>query len=171
MMMIGWSVLALQGGEEGNVDVLADVGEGEGDEDEEKDRQRVEKWLHREAVRSSNDTATTNGEAAKRPLRYVLREGLDAVYSQSWREMMARAAANGEEAAEGVVATSTPAADPSSASPFDLAQRDKEAGWAPARYGAAARAASLVGGWTAGEDLTDEQKERLRRREGGNIVQ
>lgn len=173
MMMIGWSVLALQGGEEGNVDVLADAGaEGEGEEDEEKDRKRVEKWLDREAVRSSHDaaTTTTNGDAAKRPVRYVLREGLDAVYSQSLREMMARAAANGEETAEGVAAT--PAADPLTSSPFDLAQRDKEAGWAPARYGAAATTSSLVGGWTAGEELTDEQKERLRQREGsGTIVQ
>ncbi|PWN25014.1 hypothetical protein BDZ90DRAFT_205772, partial [Jaminaea rosea] len=71
MMMIGWSVLSLMGGEEGNVDVLADGAEaGDGVEDEHKDRQRVERWLDVEAVRGG---------------RYVLREGLDAVYSQSLR--------------------------------------------------------------------------------------
>lgn len=90
MILIGWSVLSLQGpGEQGNVDVLDDERncfdkfkddvEEARVELERRDRQRVAKWL-------SQEGSVVLGEK-----RYIVKEGLDDVYADALKDLIAEA--------------------------------------------------------------------------------
>ena len=121
MMVIGWSVLSLEG--KGDVSIQDDaVAIQDGSELETKDRQRVAEWL--------------------KGRRWIVREGLD----QAYRSALGAFHSTPLQFAEAGSGLLMHHAGGEAAKEGRLMQRD-ETGWAPARYAAG----QPEGGWVAGE--------------------